>query len=1227
MSTPTTQTASSLTQQLYSQLPTGETMAHTAITVGAGLATGGVGAAAVGLAYQFIVKPHAYEAINYLTHKTLQILLSNKRHSTVANYTASAINTTLHGAVNGAMATQGFVYGAVTGTAGLLAGQGAVHTANYLQDKAEVPHNSYGRRAINFAVGGLAGYGGAKLAGQAMEFITASPEQADAQTVKKTVDEHIKPPVKNVDSNNVVTNNDKFVDALDNQPWAKPSNKEGLKDTIKLQQADLRGDDKFGANNPKAWASRQLLSVEDSTLLLRETRQTDPISCLNLKTNGDRIWFIPLSNGMIGVNNSVSTAPVKISNSGCLPIVQLPFLPKFLRGNNHSLSEEVNCSDGSIGVRYVHGRTCSNTGGCIRDDPIALNMSSCIPPDSVAYNCTFASAYVASDKTLPIQISSITNTTVNQALISNNPNILVTDDSGRLVRWFEFIAQLRAIYPNARCTGQYNDKPNAEFLTAEDHLTAFNRTPTAPDKPINCTTQQTPVTYGTVVTLANLEESFLRSLDSVEFANDFLVSDGTNYTTWESITANFDIEVRGPGRCQDRSLNWYGVTGDSLQISFDNAMKVLPIASNDCSYSIESIPFSAEPITSLELASKYAFVTPSVGTVGLNVNSLQVVSVGNTFYRFNEFYQLLPENKHCDRVPNNHNVTLVALKGITEPDIDAAFAVRAASLTGDCTYAVDECPLSETLSVQNIEQLFASYPLNGNRGLNISFDQLVEYQGNIFEWREVQGLLPTNLQCQSIRQNLDALDDDVHAFIGVTQADITQAFDQLARNAGSKSCAHVIDNANLADTDILSPIDLHILFLRYPATGNSGLYINPNVKISYNSRTYSFSTLQPYLSKSKQCNQAVNSDGLQPYNYKGLTAEELFSALYKASVAFGLNDCSDTIDRLTYLNQTNLTAIPASDFTEIFANYPLLGNKGLAIDVDQFVEHNGTNYKWGQLEKYLQKKRCWPLPNEYESTVSETEYKGVDSGDIIGAIYKVNLPKNLHIGAVFGLTIFGSILTACSGLTILGVYINNRKKAELALSKLQGVVRLRDRNIKLTKAEAKVFLLKYKQLTEANIDNITSEVKLLRRASPPLPFSMSMTETAIEMNDSMHPSAQALNITTPTPNESQTEGDSARNNNATNNVTSNPTLSVPAYAGVIARPKAIDVSRERALPSPQLAASTKKGDKVNVHVADWSSLSTSKYSETVIEVEEEQFIAESSDGKVHKFGTTIEQKF
>ncbi len=83
MSTFTTQTAPSLTQQLYSQLPTGETMAHTAITVGAGLATGGVGAAAAGLAYQFIVKPHANEAINYLTCKIVKT--PNLRHSKTAN--------------------------------------------------------------------------------------------------------------------------------------------------------------------------------------------------------------------------------------------------------------------------------------------------------------------------------------------------------------------------------------------------------------------------------------------------------------------------------------------------------------------------------------------------------------------------------------------------------------------------------------------------------------------------------------------------------------------------------------------------------------------------------------------------------------------------------------------------------------------------------------------------------------------------------------------------------------------------------------------------------------------------------------------------------------------------------------------------------------------------------------------------------------------------------------
>ncbi len=179
-------TAVSHTKQFYDSLPSGETLGQAAIAAGAGFAVGGVVGSAVALGYQFVLIPSADHAITQLFDKAESNLPSYINNSDTAKLGIKTAKTSLHFAVMGATASQGFVYGAFKAAAGIVIGNGAVRIADNVQDSLDIKPDSIGRRAINFMVGASCGYLGAEAAGRAMNSSSIVSETKNGSTTKES---------------------------------------------------------------------------------------------------------------------------------------------------------------------------------------------------------------------------------------------------------------------------------------------------------------------------------------------------------------------------------------------------------------------------------------------------------------------------------------------------------------------------------------------------------------------------------------------------------------------------------------------------------------------------------------------------------------------------------------------------------------------------------------------------------------------------------------------------------------------------------------------------------------------------------------------------------------------------------------------------------------------------------------------------------------------------------
>ena len=94
-----------------------------------------------------------------------------------------------------------------------------------------------------------------------------------------------------------------------------------------------------------------------------------------------------------------------------------------------------------------------------------------------AFECSAANSFTPLLNTPadPLNVTDIPLGGFNQALGQTNPEALLTNGQGQLVRWGDLLNAIKATHPNARCDDPLAGQPNAEFLTWGDLNSAFSQ--------------------------------------------------------------------------------------------------------------------------------------------------------------------------------------------------------------------------------------------------------------------------------------------------------------------------------------------------------------------------------------------------------------------------------------------------------------------------------------------------------------------------------------------------------------------------------------------------------------------------------------------------------------------------------------------------------------------------------------------------------------------------------
>ncbi len=268
---------------------------------------------------------------------------------------------------------------------------------------------------------------------------------------------------------------------------------------------------------------------EPGNVKSREKRQTLPLAvCVDMLAEGDREWHAGTNTGFTPVwtdqspswgfykssrVNLYGNKAVKVKSQDCSPL-SLRLRHEPTSGNHTDLyvaapKINVNCLGGGQGVRRI-SQPDSNGNYNFPNWNIADNgTATCVPPDSIAYNCPTADAFTPSPNTpaTPLTTNDIPIGYFNTALSSANPRVLVTNGQGQFARWGDLINSLKTNHPGARCEGPLKGQPNANFIQASDIDAAFNQT-VAAYPALECqitnsftpalTTPDTPLDYRTI---------------------------------------------------------------------------------------------------------------------------------------------------------------------------------------------------------------------------------------------------------------------------------------------------------------------------------------------------------------------------------------------------------------------------------------------------------------------------------------------------------------------------------------------------------------------------------------------------------------------------------------------------------------------------------------------------------------------------------------------------------
>ncbi|MCL1079058.1 hypothetical protein D5R81_13220 [Parashewanella spongiae] len=844
-----------LARQVYNAMPSGKTIVQTALTAGVGLATGGPAGAAVGLAYQVAIKPKADEVIDFIAKKTVDCLPDKVKESTVGKYTTSGIKTALQGTFAGALAPQGLVHGAITGTSGILASKGAVAVSNSVQDKLDVPKDSYLRCITNFFVGTTAGYGGTKLAGTALDYASAptvendegyvSDDESDIKQPENTllIEKHDDSPLK---ANHKAPINDDTLEGLLTNP----------------KQVDIRDGPPDNSHNPsRMGGGRNILSVNENPKMNEPPRQHPRVSrdaenCVDMGRGVNRRkWFVPLgrddNRGAIKplggveecsvrntVNNQgiVGLAPAKIKSTGCVPIFEIlqirgassttDSIPSYMEGCTPVF---VNCNGGGHGVKFRQGTSFKQ----FHATPVNVS-NQCVPPDAKAYDCNSA---------LILPFGSVINTTdipseFNQAL-SPNSNVMVrTPNNNILVPWSMFYQKVREKNPHARCEGNNQGQPNTEFLTITDYNQAYN------DIVSNCTTASMDASNGVLhlddITIDVLGQALVESS-----ANPPMVTDGFVSIPWVTFERRLQSSAASRGICSDSSrypgsINSRTLTRRFLRRAFRTCDS--PVVLNDAQYH----PISVEDIGNI------------TDSRGLNIPDDALVSAGGNHISYWRDVKPLLSECHLE----SRGIKKVGVEQMRQAIINAPKA-----LDRICFVDNRKTPIIYG-NVVHADDLSTAFQ-NGS-AVELAPNDIVFNGEKHVLWQDVS---------RGFNYEDSACVRDRNAWRNVSRDTLFKSIEQAPRASfAERECSFQVDFLN--STEVIEVNNISQIFVQsYPQWSTTGLAINSNQEIMHEDRVYLWRDIAPFLPEQNTCEQSLETVDGELNAYKGVTESTLISAI------------------------------------------------------------------------------------------------------------------------------------------------------------------------------------------------------------------------------------------------------------------------------------------------------------------------------------------------------------
>ncbi len=280
----------------------------------------------------------------------------------------------------------------------------------------------------------------------------------------------------------------------------------------------------------------------------------------------------------------------------------------------------------------------------------------------------------------PVNISDIPLGNINQALSSTSNDTLITDGSGRLVRWGPLEAQLTSLYPSFVCQGEKAGRINAEYLKTEQLQSAFEYVFATTPARENCPNPVTPSTQGTVTTADDVLEAY-ESGSPVRLDLNHLVFNGTNYSPVRTLIEEYpeSLEFYHQYGCANDNATFQRVDREAFEGALaESVLDNFTIAANNCDAQIISLNNTGTPLELVNVTTLFEEMAADYSDVGLHLQDNQQIVYNGTNYPWGGVSQFIREDKQCRpaRVDNSNagnirdpNTQLLAFKAVDEGDL------------------------------------------------------------------------------------------------------------------------------------------------------------------------------------------------------------------------------------------------------------------------------------------------------------------------------------------------------------------------------------------------------------------------------------------------------------------------------------------------------------------------------------------------------------------------------